>query len=304
VAHYVHHKTKDLMQEPIVCDSIWTNGREHSLWIVLLGKRKGLDWNIRPLRNIGKTQTSGLPEPTERFLRVLNHFNIQETFAPRVNTFSKEVALADSSWKPIFLNDSSCVFHGGILADAVMFTPIGHRQAFWVSSADCPTLVVSNRNGLWASAHCGRDSVIDPESGKSVVYNLVKAFEDRGSGPASLSAWIVLGIQSNFFHPTDHKVYGNKNREMLLYLNETLGEGCVSGEPQMGNINLKEVIRKQLLKCGLFRSNIHGDNHDTFIDRDEKSGNHKWWSARRAQETDEVDGRNGVLVFPFNTTGS
>jgi len=265
-------------------------------WSVLLMGKRGSDWNIRSLRNTSENGTSSLPEPVERLVLVLDNFRIKETFAPQVSTFSRKVIPADSNWKPIFLNGSSCVFRGGITADSVLFSPNGHRQAFWVSSADCPTLMLYDRSGWWGAAHCGRESIIDPEHKESVVYNLVRSLGNLGLKPRSLSAYVVLGIQTNFYHEWSNPSYGEKNRRMVTCVVEEFGSECVSGDLSEGNISLNRIIRKQLEACGVSPRNIHMDARDTFADLD-KSGAHKWWSARRAQATDEPNGRNGVLIF-------
>jgi copper oxidase (laccase) domain-containing protein len=184
-----------------------------------------------------------------------------------------------------------------VSADGVEIKP---GQAFYIASGDCPTLVVFDPIGKrLIAAHAGRDCLWDREhvlndktarEHASIVDAAMLEFDDVP--PEELKAFIACGIAAkNFSHSLTDPNLKSKNLEMIAALEKNCPIEFM-GKDSAGCINLREIIRSQLISHGLRPDAIGCDAIDTYGDTD-STGEHYWWSNRRGDKTV----RNGVLVI-------
>ncbi len=260
--------------------------------IHLLGKPH--DWNI-----------SG--DESELVLRrvgaVAQGLGVSKIFAPRPAKFNAEIVAADDLKEEIVLadEDRSVIMYRGIDADGVEFPK--HDQngyyAFWLSSADCITIVARHsETGHTIAAHGGRDCLVDrgringgtPRKFESVVHAIADRFSKTER--KALKVFMTCGIgPEHFEHRCDDAKYGQANAKMIFDIQRKWGATSIHGDPFEGKISLSEVIRSQFVSLGVAPHNIGYDTVDTYTDTD-PNGELRWWSNRRG------DGkkRNGVLV--------
>lgn len=178
-------------------------------------------------------------------------------------------------------------------------TQIKRTQAFYITSGDCPTLVVFNPiTGELYAAHAGRNClwdrghIIDGKPARehaSVVDAIMEKIPEAYQ--RFCKAFIYLGIAAeNFSHPVYDSTYGAANQKMIDHFVETLGP-TVCPDQQEGKLAVKTIIREQLILWGIPADSIGQDMADTFGDKAE-DGSLKWHSNRRGDKT-----RNGVLVI-------
>lgn len=187
-------------------------------------------------------------------------------------------------------------FYRRFKADGTQIKP---RQAFYITSGDCPTLVVFNLiTGELFVAHAGRNCLWDrnniiegkPPRAHASVVDAIMAKIPQGHR-RFCKAFIVLGIAAeNFCHPTYDSTHGAANQKMVEHFVQTLGTS-VCHDLLDGKLSVKGIIREQLMRNGVPADSIGLDMADTFGDKS-KSGSPKWHSNRRGDKT-----RNGVLVI-------
>lgn len=199
---------------------------------------------------------------------------------------------------------SECVGAGGVTihmkhkTDGVV---IPRGGAFWLASADCPTIVVwCKSTGFTIAAHAGRDSLLDRkriETGiksrehESVVDAILEKLTNRQI--PELHVFVCCGIGGeHFVHSVDDPIHGAFNVLMFKDNINRYGNDCIVGEKSRGALSLYDLIRAQFTTRGVPEENITTDSVNTFGDRDEENGEHKWWSACRGDTE-----RNGVLVI-------
>ncbi len=249
-----------------------------------------LDWNI-------SGDEEG--EVKRRIGKVVGELGIAtnpELYAPRPSTFNAHICAPGDLTDRTTLEGSDVTLCRGCDADGVVLRP---QSAFWLSSADCITIIAHDPgSGQTVAAHGGRDCLIDRErikGGKrrqfeSVVHAIANTFSNRKM--AGVKVFMTCGIgPENFSHPVDHEKYGLDNAKMAFDIQAKWGLSCIFGNPFQGKISLPEVIRSQFIDLGVSPHNIGYDGVETFEDRGQ-DGNYRWWSYRRG------DGkkRNGVLV--------
>ena len=166
-------------------------------------------------------------------------------------------------------------------------------------SADCPTLILFNeKNRIVVVAHCSRDSLICRQEVlcgvkkrrySTVIHPSVNVFEKLGISDHEIKAHISCGIAGEYFkHKPDNEKYGRYNQDLSKFIADSYGSKCFHGHPQDGCVKLDEVIRAQLLMCGI--TNVTHDGLDTFSDQ-------RLYSNRVGDV-----GRNGVFVINSMTT--
>ncbi len=255
-----------------------------------------LDWNISGDES---------QEVKRRVGEIAEDLGVSEIYAPRPSAFNALVVRKDDFHQVNFLESdaSSVMMYRGCDADGV-YLPIPGvgtkgKCAFWLSSADCITIIAHHPDRGWTvAAHGGRDCLVDRgriNNGLSRQYeSVVHAIAGQFSRTAmrELKIFMTCGIgPEDFNHPCDDEKYGPANTRMVLDILEKWGPTCLHGNHFQGKISLSEVIRSQFISLGVSPHNIGYDAVETFKDRD-RDGNHRWWSYRRG------DGkkRNGVLV--------
>lgn len=170
-------------------------------------------------------------------------------------------------------------------------------SAFWLSSADCPTLVVTDGEKV-VCAHCGYKSLVDQSALKgtparphfSVVDAVLGQFIDKNRR-VNLRAFIILGIGPHFSEASVQE------KAVLVLYERGLSEKAIARFCSTGEkLNIVELVRCQCLNRGI--GNVRVDGNDTFADKDER-GKFLWWSHERAMKKSPADKlkRNGVLVI-------
>ena len=217
---------------------------------------------------------------------------ILKIFAPKVTNANKVIAREHDFKKEIVCNGVS-VFHG-IAADGVL---IPSRSAFFIASADCPTLVLQDSLGSIVATHAGRQCLFDPASflgGRRHGFESVidGALDLLWDDPTHIHASVFCGIgEEHFTHPREHFAYGDVNEAMIKYVVKRWGRDCFGPDLTEGQLNLFELIKAQLKESGVPEKNIWHDGACTYSDRT-SSGEYMWWSHRRGDR-----GRNGILVM-------
>jgi len=216
------------------------------------------------------------------------HYGLERIYAPSVTSANRLIVGPDEFTQKVSCNGVSVFF--GISADGVKLPP---RSAFFIASADCPTLVLQSPEGEFVATHAGRKSLVDDENDEGgVVFSALNLF----SGNASQTyASVFCGISAEHFnHPIEHSQYGNKNRKLIAYICKRWGRECFGKDLTEGNLNLFELISAQLKKAGVSTGHIWHDGACTYKDI-QYSLNPMWWSHRRGDV-----GRNGILVMRLN----
>lgn len=217
---------------------------------------------------------------------------ILKIFAPKVTSANKLIAQEHDFKKEIVCNGVS-VFHG-IAADGVLIPP---RSAFFIASADCPTLVLQDSQGSIVATHAGRQCLLDSASflgGRQHRFESVidEALQFLWDDPAHIHASVFCGIgQEHFTHPIEHFAYGDVNEAMIKYVVKRWGRDCFGPDLTQGQLSLFELIKAQLKESGVSIKHIWHDGACTYSDLISPL-KHMWWSHRRGDK-----GRNGVLVM-------
>lgn len=220
---------------------------------------------------------------------------IKNLWIPRPTSFNAKIA------QPHQFNrvwDIDGVFvHTGIMADGVELLP---NEGFWISSGDCPTLVVMDKNANRVIAtHAGRDCLIDREeilrsrptrNHRSVVDVIWDRLEPENS--QAIEAWVYCGIgPKGFSHDVGHSEYGEDNRTLISWLVRHYGTGVFADPQPQGQLRLRQLIQKQFGRYGVAPRQVKTDRVDTWRDLNQLTGKPAWWSRRRGDSE-----RNGVLV--------
>ncbi len=229
-------------------------------------------------------------------------YGVLEVFAPSARDFNARVVDPDLEHFTQKREMGSVVFRTGVSADGVLM----HRpkSAFFIASADCPTLILRLPNGKIVAAHAGRDCLIDrgrlsggspSRMHESVVFAATSHYHGEYE---KIQSVLICGIgPTNFFHfcgrHSGDKVAAFKNRQMISDFQKRWGHKCVLLPIGDGRLNLYEAVKGQLDSVGVptDRTSFFHDHSDTFRDR-LADGSAKYHSHRR-----DKDGcRNGVLV--------
>ncbi len=253
-----------------------------------------LDWNIGG--DNAETVRSRVGE-------LAQDLGVRTILAPRPVLFNAEiVTIANlSELIPLTNGESPVLMHRGCDADGVELPPDSRRgkYAFWLSSADCITIVAhSPESGKTVVTHGGRDCLVDrnringgvPRRYESVVHATAAKFSKKET--KGLKIFMACGIgPEHFEHRCDDEKYGPANTKMAFDILAKWGPTCLFGDHTQGKISLSEVIRSQFISLGVTPHNIGYDGVETHNDCD-RDGSYRWWSYRRG------DGkkRNGVLV--------
>ena len=281
--------------------------------IRLFGRNKGqTDWSIKDLQtsedlwgNSPQVKTywhideiardAGLKSP-----RVL--YAPSPTFDAKIASAKefegKGIQYTNPEWRD--QNDQFNVILGrGVKADGC---DVPKGSAFWLSSADCPTLIITDGEKV-VCAHCGYKSLVDREtlwcirgtsirSHFSVVDAVLEQFADIDiSRRVNLRAFVTLGIGPHWSEASETEL------EKLVFY-----EGLACENPRESyrigrkKLNIVELVRCQCLNRGI--GNVRTDNNDTFTNKDENE-NFLWWSYERAMKQSPADKlkRNGVMVI-------
>ncbi|MEA1929480.1 MAG: laccase domain-containing protein [Patescibacteria group bacterium] len=239
-------------------------------------------------------------EQLERIANLVATHGVEYVFAPDPSTFNAEICHRSDLAKIKCLPGTQAVIRGGHQADGLV---IGRRDAVLIPSADCATtLLFQAGTGKLVVAHTGLKSLLDlpaiiGERKEKKVSVIVRMMREMIDGKNPLAAWIGLCIgPQHFTFPLDHPQFGEGNRRLLDHLHRHWP--CYLPEPrESGQVDLRELIRQQLLLCGVPRLNILTDQNDTHSDT-RLDNEPAWHSHRRGYDQDSpTSARNGVLVI-------
>lgn len=241
-----------------------------------------------------------------RLAEFARYLGIGIVLAPRPAAFNAKICeTVDLTERALLAKFCESIYiYRGCNADGVVLPFLlrgfsAERYAFWLSSADCITIVAHDpETGDTIPAHGGRDCLLDrsringgpSREYESVVHSIAARFSKAAM--KRLKVFMTCGIgPEHFEHRCDDEKYGPANTKMVLDIVAKWGKSCLQGDYLAGKIVLSELIRAQLVSLGVHPHNIGYDTVDTFSDRD-RDGSPRWWSYRRG------DGkkRNGVLV--------
>lgn len=225
---------------------------------------------------------------------VLAH-GIETIFVPDVLRATGRIADANEFTKKISLGGVS-VF-ADVSSDGVELPP---RSAFFIASADCPTLVLRCPSGRVVATHAGRDCLFDKyrfiggitRAHESAVFSAMK----RLNGDAKEAhASIFCGIGAEYFtHPINHPECGYANEKLIQYICKRWGRQCFADAGEnivSGKLNLFELISAQFKEAGGNLNYIFNDKECTYSYL-ASSNEPLWWSHRRGNKE-----RNGILVM-------
>ncbi len=257
------------------------------------------DWSIQEFKKSGDHNKN--PELYRRldtigFQRKTRHF-----LAPRPAEFNGAICQPEDLTEHIGITDRALVISRGVDADGC---EVPRGKAFWISSADCPTIIVhSPETGKVVASHGGLGCLIDIKAiveglpsrpNMSVIEKIIAQFDP--SLVPHLQAFITCGIQPEHFrYPSNHPTHGEPNLKIMLYLAEHWPDAVVDA-PMFGKIWLHGLIIDQLLGFGLQMHNIAHDGIDTYGDKNHHGG-FIWHSNARATTITDKAKRNGVLVI-------
>lgn len=226
---------------------------------------------------------------------------VTSIFTPSCEKFNTEI-VCEKSFHHKTRMRGGLTIHRGAYADGVILK--SKKEAFFILSADCPTIVAAGKY-IAIAAHAGRDCLLDKQkihTGKisrrneSVVDAIMEKYLMAGEFIKDLHVFITCGIKAeNFRHPVDHPHYGEKNKTLIKYLIAKYDNDCLKGRPEEGLISLEDLIKKQFILHGVPPENIATDGIDTYGDN--ILGNHLWHSCARGKTSEEKKKRNGVLVI-------
>ncbi len=166
-------------------------------------------------------------------------------------------------------------------------TKIEIHQAFFVTPADCLTMVGTNDSGEIVATHAGRNSVLNIEDlfKFGVVENLVKSL-----GGENVELWAGLGVSSEAYkHSLSDPKYGPANARRAAFLQKLCPDfKCVAGD----GLDVYEIVNCICTRLGV-KLTLDKDVC-TFSDVDE---NGESIAHSNVRLNEEKSARNGVLVF-------
>lgn len=299
--------TKETRHEALV----WSKQVHSSFSVHILGKGKEknhpFDFKMQGLTgNVSSLSQKNVYKAYSCLSEVLvNKMNVQELLMPSVKDGNSRCQeFRPSAWQTAVRDDddyrSLCIRLCVHTADAFEVPP---RKSMVIRNADCPIAVISYPEaGLLYMVHCSRDSLLDRhliERGSpsrthfSVIDATMAALtaelkkQRRRYDRHKLFCHMACAIAPEHFVHNSYSVpqkYWEPNRLLRRWLCAHYGDMCFGGRPDMGHLDLKQVIRHQLQRYLLPDSNITHDDLDTF--------SHPQLYSHAAGDT----GRNAVIV--------
>lgn len=221
-----------------------------------------------------------------------------DIFAPHPSEFNGQIVNYKSFDRKPWADSAGSLLRGP-KADGVILPP--NDMAFAVSSADCPTIVLTDRRtGAMVAAHAGLDSLIDrsvahggePSREHASVVDAMVA-KIRRFNTSTMQAFVTCGISPEAYYFDKFGEHGERNKELLSYVMKNWGAACYDWVGrESGGISLFELIRAQLALRGVRVSTIGSDGACTFYDKKWMTDEYLWHSNRRGDKT-----RNLVLVI-------
>ncbi|MEX1026560.1 MAG: hypothetical protein WD049_00920 [Candidatus Paceibacterota bacterium] len=265
------------------------------------------NWSLAPLQVAGdEINAPGLMKHLAQAALEADLLPYSYIWAPNPSAFNAKVVDATDKTFPEVVGNDYIHIRRGVDADGVV---VPHGHSGMIASADCPTIVVTNKSVGVIMAHAGRDSLIDrvalqeirePRHHFSVVDAIAERIPPNVRGQTEV--FITCGIGADHFA---HPVGGtNESGESVVNLHNVtlrdyligLGKDCLYGDPDQVKISLPHVIQAQFHRHGI--TDVSWDSIDTYGDREEIGRYHRypWHSSRRGRNPGEKQYRNLVLV--------
>jgi copper oxidase (laccase) domain-containing protein len=213
-------------------------------------------------------------------------WGVRAAFSINGSEFNAKLISPDPTEFPQHGKYDGVEIHSGALADGVVGLSAG--MAFWIRSADCPTVLLSGSNGEFAAVHAGKRSLLvehwRPEFAalKERPSVLASVLERMATPRGRIRALVICGVgPKSYLHPVDHPVHGEGNRRLFGEVRARWGEECLRGE----SLSIPALITAQLSAGGVSRSHVFSDEIDTVVDE-------AWYSAIRGDTW-----RNHVLII-------
>lgn len=250
--------------------------------VTVLGFGRPENWSVR------NTQTG--EDAGDRVCAVVSTMNVPRVFAPWPWRFNAKIAKPSDF--PCSRGRNGVTFFHGIFADGVVLSP---QSAFFIASADCPTIVLYHpQSKTVVAAHGGRNSLLRGISltakaspllpHRGVADEMVRSLRRVAGKPEESRVFSFCGVgPERFSHPFESP--GHDNRALIDAIVRQYGDECVVGPHERGCIDLHAVIKAQFVRQGVPSDSIESDGVDT------ASGD-EWWSHRRGTRE-----RNGIFVF-------
>lgn len=249
--------------------------------------------------DFGPQGDSAIITETLKFYAEIN--GVKNIFAPSCKKFNTKIVCENDLRHKIRLR-GGLVIHQGFFADGVILTTKGN--AFFIASADCPTIVAIGKN-IAITAHAGLGCLIDKNKiysnkpsrkHESVVDAIMEKFIKARENTDEMRVFITCGIKDvNYSYPITHPQYGNRNKTLINYLLRKYAY-CLMGDFGGGSISINNLIEEQFVRWGVWPKNVIFDDIDTYGDKS-FSGNYLWHSCARGKTPKEKKKRNGVLVI-------
>lgn len=250
------------------------------------------DWSLRLIRKRTDKLCEQAEATLEKITRIAQSLGIRRILAPSPGEFNAKICTIDDLSHTVKRNGVSILM--GHDADGVVLTQ-STEDAFIVSSADCPTIVMLNHmTRKIICAHAGYRSLVPTESTGSVIANMHKNIQHHPDCDLQdVQVHVVLGIRDGFRHPVSNLKKAIADKKLLPA--EIRKRNAMA---EYARVNLTKIVSRQCQTFGIKPENIHFDEHDTLTDIVSlRSEHHRWHSHERYKRegTDRLR-RNLVLI--------
>ncbi len=265
-------------------------------------------WRGRVHVHMFGIQPDGMSLDTEGAFQAAKEMGVKTSLLhPTPSSFNAVICAPEDLKKTVAssASDNCLVMREGLDADGTT-VPIG--SAFYIRSADCPTIIAMAEDGTVIASHGGFKCLIDYRavvSGsqktrpyESVVGAMLARFKKRNLPLETIKVYVACGISPWFFkYSYSRNRPDTENERVIRYILKTWGHACIPGAAEKGRIDLKRMIKSQfMLLGGVPARNIELDAIDTCADI-YPDRTPIWHSATREFGTASHGGRNVILVL-------
>jgi len=253
------------------------------------------DWATRALQKEGDQEKS--PHFISQLSRIAREYNVEDFYCPAIQFTGNFVGDHYLFPHRLTLPSTSAKLYRGLVTEGRILHP---SEAFVVAPADCATVVVSFRNRVLV-CHAGLKSLYnqkalndDLETHSGVIDQMCLWVPRDEQQYVKVGIFLSISPGEHYQHRFNDPMYGERNKILVKYLIERLGETCIVGDPTLGQIDLREVICQQLVSNRIPPSNISPAIPDScpFLAKN-SDGSSKWHSHRRTGD----GSRNLVVVI-------
>jgi len=292
---------KEIIVAKIPNPTKWLSPFEDRVRVELYGQGYDTDW--RPSL-----------ETWEKVSLIGERAGVSSVFVPNLAFGRSIYCPSQFGGHPLLFGARDCSVLSGPKADGVILFP---GQACWLSSADCPTVLLKNmRTGVTIVLHAGRRCLVDEENifngttcSPSIIDAAIKLFADTDRD--KLRVFLFLGIGAkHFLHSPAHPTWGSRNSKLNEFILNKWGKRCFWGSSDSeigeGRISLFDIIVAQCMEHGIREDHCSFGLSETFSDTYPENGEKPllwtpfmWYSHRRAvfDGGEDLEARNGIFVL-------